>query len=33
LQGAELESVLSRETLRDPSALDDFITIARSINS
>ena len=33
LQGAEAESVLSRETLRDPSALDDFITIARSINS
>ena len=33
LQGAEAETVLSRETLRDPSALDDFITIARSISS
>ena len=33
LQGAEAETVLSRATLRDPSALDDFITIARSISS
>jgi acetoacetyl-CoA synthetase len=33
LQGAEAETVLSKETLRDPSALDDFITIARSVNS
>jgi acetoacetyl-CoA synthetase len=33
MQGAEAETVLSRATLRDPSALDDFITIARIISS
>ena len=33
LQGAEAETVLSRDTLRDPSALDDFIAIAQSLIS
>ena len=33
LQGSDAETVLSRETLRDPSALDDFIAVARSLNS
>jgi acetoacetyl-CoA synthetase len=33
LQGADAETVLSRATLRDPSALDDFISIAKIISS
>ena len=33
LQGADAESVLSLDTLRDPSAFDDFITIARRLIS
>jgi acetoacetyl-CoA synthetase len=33
LQGSDAETVLSRETLRDPSALDDFIAVARSLDS
>jgi hypothetical protein len=33
LQGAEAETVLSRDTLRDPSALDDFVAVSRSLSS
>jgi acetoacetyl-CoA synthetase len=33
LQGADAETVLGRDTLRDPSALDDFIAIAGGLRS